>query len=378
MQTDRMATFSEYLGQIVNSARSGKLSIWVGAGISKEMPSSLPLANELKFHLLESICKHPQLARIHEDYLRDGTDIGRQIRDYPLEAFIERIAEAVNDAVGTIAELFKSGLPNKNHFLIARLMERGYVREILTTNFDPLIEMALEALGLLPVVDFYVYSTETQFGRIGLEPKFPTIFKIHGSANAVESIRATLSAISRRAPLENRRKVLDHFLSSEGDILILGYSAKDDFDINPVLSEIEPKRRIFYVRHKKGYRTIKKLPRAFRHCDGHSLWCDTEELIEYLWKVLLKENWRASCDSWTKQISGDLFIRRGWSEVLDDWVDRIPLSTRFSIVASILDAIHQYDWAFKLFRSAEKISEEHGDKLATAIAIDRLALVERR
>jgi hypothetical protein len=43
-------------------------------------------------------------------------------------------------------------VPTKAHRAIARLVSKGYVRVIVTTNFDRLMETALEAEGVTPTV----------------------------------------------------------------------------------------------------------------------------------------------------------------------------------------------------------------------------------
>jgi hypothetical protein len=43
-------------------------------------------------------------------------------------------------------------VPTAGHHAIAELVERGYVRVILTTNFDRLLERAIEQKGITPVV----------------------------------------------------------------------------------------------------------------------------------------------------------------------------------------------------------------------------------
>ena len=185
-------SFSSCLEQIAESARSKRLSLWVGAGISRDPPASLPLANELKFCILEKICSESSLHKLYEDHLQDGKDVGGLIKEYPLEAFIERIYEIRHEntrkIVDKIAELFRCGSPNHNHFLIAGMMKKGYIRQILTTNFDLLIERALEALGCPHLVDFAVCSTEEQFRRMNSNLKVPTILKIHGSADDLSLI----------------------------------------------------------------------------------------------------------------------------------------------------------------------------------------------
>ena len=43
-------------------------------------------------------------------------------------------------------------VPNEAHYAIAELVARGYIRVIVTTNFDRLLEKALESKGITPTV----------------------------------------------------------------------------------------------------------------------------------------------------------------------------------------------------------------------------------
>jgi len=282
--------FSEALEHIVDTACSKRLSLCVGSGISVGRPACRPLADELKFCILEGICSSVELRQLYEHRLRTEKDIGGKIRTYPLEAFIERISENY-DILGTIAEIFRGGSPNKNHIIIARLLENGFVREILTTNFDLLLEKALVSIGWRIRDDFNVYCTEKQFREIDFDSRLPTIFKIHGSADDQESIRVTLRLVASQTLSESRARILDRYLvSGEGDILILGYGARDDFDINPVLSRLSSKKRVFYVRHESCEPIVtSELPEAFRNFEGNTIRCHTDEVVDYLWRALLDE-----------------------------------------------------------------------------------------
>jgi hypothetical protein len=216
-------------------------------------------------------------------------DIGKKLEAYPLEAFIERISENY-DIVGTIAEVFRCGSPNLNHLIIAKLMTKGCVRQVLTTNLDLLIEAALISLGWTRKHNFAVYCSEEEFSRIASD--LPAVFKIHGSADDEESIRITLSQVSSRMLSQSRAGVLEHFLCSDnGEVLILGYSASDEFDINPALSRLSPKRNIFFVKHEGqlSQPRIEELPTAFHNFEGNTILCRTEQVIDYLQRAVLYE-----------------------------------------------------------------------------------------
>lgn len=280
--------FSDCLEQIVRSARSGQLSFWIGAGFSWEAPASRPLANELKFHILHGICSDPTLHEFYRKRLQES-DIGNKIGSYPLEAFIQ-IIEENHSIANSIARVFCGGSPGRNHLLVAQMIKQRIVSEVLTTNFDLLIERALKSLDWNMGTDYRVYSTERSFRSLNSDPVLPSIFKIHGTADDVESMRITLSQVASSSLSENRARVLEHFLTSRnGDVLIVGYSAKDDFDINPALSRIRGKKRILYVSHRPGKQEIGELPPAFHDFSGYSISCETGVLVGHLWGALFDE-----------------------------------------------------------------------------------------
>jgi hypothetical protein len=134
-------------------------------------------------------------------------------------------------------------------------LEKGLVREILTTNFDLLIEKALEQIGWSLGVDFNVYSTEDDFSRIDTHLGLPAIFKIHGSASDVDGMRVTLSQVASRMPSQGRAKVLEHFL--------------------------------VLVSHCPGKHEVGGLPEPFGSFRGFRLICDTNEVTECMRRTFL-------------------------------------------------------------------------------------------
>ena len=276
--------------QIAESARSKRLSLWVGAGISNDPPASLPLANELKFHILERICDSPDLRQLYEARLQEGKEIGNRIKHYPLEAFVELVLRNyAPNIVEKIAEVFRSGEPNGNHITIAKAIRNGFIRNVLTTNFDLLIEKALYYLGWTKGKDFEVYFTEDHFSRMDRNPSLPCVFKIHGSANDESSIKVTLNLVASEMLSRNRLKALEHFLGAQEthDILVIGYGVGDEFDINPVVSKIRSESRIFYIDHRLGNQSIGGLPRVFSGFKGDTLVCDARMIIRHLERSLL-------------------------------------------------------------------------------------------
>lgn len=349
----------ECLEDIAESIRKRKMSFWVGAGIS--LPT-LPLGSELKFSILEGVCAHPSL-REYRDRLRRGKDIARDVEKLPLE-WIVQVASTLDPSIlDCIIRVFKGGSPNKNHFLIAELLTRGFVSQVLTTNLDLLLDRVLERdLGWQRGSDFNLLYSESQFEHIASFSNRATLFKIHGSADDESSVRITLNNVASRTLSDRRAKALKRFVGS-GDILILGYSARDDFDINPILSKTQSRGRIFYVRHVRKGSSLTSLPKAFSEFSGSTIRFDTAKLVNYLWESILdKHQSQKQFLMKIRPVPGD------WRRAVEAWAEKIELSQRFLILGSILLETRRND-SYQLFRRASKacVADRNYSGLATAL-----------
>ena len=68
-------------------------------------------------------------------------------------------------------------LPTEAHRAIAELVASGFVRVILTTNFDRLLETALGEMGVVPAI---IDSADAVKGTLPLVHNACTILKLHG------------------------------------------------------------------------------------------------------------------------------------------------------------------------------------------------------
>ena len=197
-----------------------ELAVFCGAGIS--FNSGMPLVNDLKQYILEKL-------NANDEDIKEIID-----SNLPFEGFMEIFSE--NFGISKILDIFKDGEPNTNHLLIAKLAKRGYLKTIFTTNFDLLIEKALEKEGLERGKDFNTYCNEEQFSEANYDNLDKIcIFKIHGSVDHENSIRTTLKMVARKT-LSNKRMNAIRYLFSTGNhekVLIFGYSCSDEFDITP-------------------------------------------------------------------------------------------------------------------------------------------------
>jgi len=355
------------ISEISKSIKKGELALFCGAGISRN--SGLPLADELKGYVLK-------------DLLIDEKDIN-EIMNFPLpfEVFMETILE--NTDISRILDIFEDGKPNTNHLLFARLAKNGYLRTIFTTNFDLLLEKALEEEGLRRDRHFKVYYNEKQFSEIDskeISDKMIKIIKIHGSIDDRSSIRMVLDTVASKVLSDKRMKVVENLFSTGNHkkVLILGYSCSDEFDITPQIRSIDRNHKlIILVDHSEEERVedirTRDSRNPFKNFHGIRLICNTDKLIEELWNSL-------------REIIGEKYVpiheytgyRTEWRRYIHDWSKRLEKDkkhAKYSIVASIFLDITNFKKSIEYFERSIEIAELMGDRIAQSMSIGNLGRV---
>lgn len=156
------------------------------------------------------------------DMLSHSPDERRAI----LHRYIEPTAE-------DIAEGRK--VPTKAHRAIAKLVRDGFIRVIITTNFDRLLENALRDEGVEPTV---IKSDDDLAGAVPLIHSRCYIIKIHGDYLDTR-IRNTEEELQGYSDAMNR--LLDRVLDDHG-LIVCGWSADWDHALRAAIGRI-PNRR---------------------------------------------------------------------------------------------------------------------------------------
>jgi hypothetical protein len=126
-------------------------------------------------------------------------------------------------------------VPQDGHYAIAELVAAGYVRVIVTTNFDPLIEDSLTQAG----IDAQVISTADGIkGATPLPHAACTVLKVNGDFRD-DRIRNTKDELSKYPPPFNR--LLDRIFDDYG-LIVCGWSCEWDPALRAAL-ERRPNRR---------------------------------------------------------------------------------------------------------------------------------------
>jgi hypothetical protein len=126
-------------------------------------------------------------------------------------------------------------IPTAAHRAIAELVAGGYVRVIVTTNFDRLLEQALEAAGVVPAV---ISSADAILGAMPLAHSRCTVIKVHGDYLDTR-LKNTPDEIGRYDDATNR--LLDQVFDQYG-LIVCGWSAEWDVALRAAIERC-PNRR---------------------------------------------------------------------------------------------------------------------------------------
>lgn len=130
-------------------------------------------------------------------------------------------------------------VPTGAHRSIAELVVKGYVRVIITTNFDRLLEQAVESAGVIPTV---ISTPDGAKGAVPLTHARCTIIKVHG-----DYLDARVKNTTKE--LEEYDERVDALLDrvfEDFAIVICGWSAEWDTALRGALERCESRRFTTY------------------------------------------------------------------------------------------------------------------------------------
>jgi tetratricopeptide (TPR) repeat protein len=227
----------------------------VGAGISMDSPSCVPSARMFVHELFKYYVPVEEIEAL------------LSIKSLRYEFLVEKIQNLFDSDLKFLDYLSEVKEPNAIHiFLVNMIMRYNYV---ITTNFDYLIEFALKKkLEMFPAFHDYhkkvmIIITKEDYQK-NVSFQFPVI-KIHGSKWDVikgrktkDSLITTISALGREREkgetfaIEPYKKPLINQVMDRRDLVIMGYSGSDDFDISPMLKELKNMKRIIWIEHDQS------------------------------------------------------------------------------------------------------------------------------
>lgn len=203
----------------------GAYALLLGSGLSRS--AGIPTGWEVVLDLIRKVAR---LQR--EDPEPDPAAWYRQKfgRDPEYAALLDQVAKSSAERSSLLRGYFEpteeereQGLkaPARAHHAIAELVAKGYVRVLVTTNFDRLLERAVEAAGVTPTV---ISTADAVKGALPLVHTPCTILKLHGDYldTRIKNTPAELARYDKRVNM-----LLDRILDEFG-LIVAGWSAEWD------------------------------------------------------------------------------------------------------------------------------------------------------
>ena len=241
-------------------AGPGMYALLLGSGISRS--AGVPTGSELTEKLAA------RLATAH------GEDAGSNPiawyqrwsdGDPEYSKLLESFARSPEDRRNLLREYFEpSGedrnegrkIPSAAHRAVAGLVAKGFVRVIVTTNFDRLMEQALRDAG----VDPEVIATPAAADRaLPLAHSDATVIKVHGDYPSPD-LKNTVAELGTYAPAMNRllAQVFDEY-----GLVVCGWSAASDRALRDAIERAESRRFGWYWLHRSPVGELVLCPQTF-------------------------------------------------------------------------------------------------------------------
>jgi NAD-dependent SIR2 family protein deacetylase len=238
---------------------SNSLFFVTGAGISKSAPSNLPTGIDF----INSFFEYIKTAEIDSKF----NALIKKLKNNPsirFEILLSLINREFNVDSKQILECYKNCKSyNKIHYLLAILTRYKHI--ISTTNFDSLIERAYQDL-FNKNLDVVINDSEYSSNLYGTH----TLYKLHGSFEIFnrntktweeqsESILHTIDLIGLqgyklRLNINKQKFLIENFVKR--DVIFIGYSGSDDFDIIPIIKMTKSNRKLIWFDYNENINSI--------------------------------------------------------------------------------------------------------------------------
>lgn len=192
-----------------------------GAGCS--VTAGIPLANQIVKELNEKFTVE----------LKSLTDEDR--KDYGKCMECIDISKRRN----YLKNYIKSAKINWAHIALACLIESGYVRRVLTFNFDNLLARSCGLLGIFPATYDFTAANLNLHSLID----DPAIVHLHGQGHGFIQLNTQLETDKHATSL---REFVRHTLN-ESPTLFIGYSGKNDAFLPQVETQFSGQHQLFWV-----------------------------------------------------------------------------------------------------------------------------------
>ena len=263
----------------------GIYALLLGSGVSR--PAGISTGWEIVLDIINKIAKlnnekcDPNPVAWYKNKFREDPDYSK---------ILNVIAKSPSERSQLLRRYFEPNeeereqglkMPTVAHKAIASLVANGYIRIIITTNFDRLLEEALENIGIVPTV---ISTKDAVKGALPITHTECTIIKVHGDYldTRIKNIPAELEKYD-----VHLNKLLDQIFDEFG-LIICGWSAEWDTALRAALERCKTHRfTTFWATRsepKKIAMRLIKLRQAevIRIQDANSFFTELEQKVSAL------------------------------------------------------------------------------------------------
>lgn len=218
----------------------GVTALLLGSGVSRS--AGIPTGYEVILDLIRQVAQAEGVEPLPADLWAWYSETYGKDPDY--SEILEELGKTPSERQAILRSYFEptegereegKKSPTQAHQAIARLVAKGYIRVILTTNFDRLLEKALEAEGVHPIV---ISTDDGILGALPLVHAACTIIKLHGDYLDAR-IKNTLGELEVYSEAQN--KLLDRILDEYG-LVICGWSGDWDNALRAAMERCSTRR----------------------------------------------------------------------------------------------------------------------------------------
>ena len=213
---------------LVNALQQANVVIFAGAGLSAGKPTALPGWWHMNSIIVDALAEKLENSLERKNWLANIIPIitaTREANAFPPDYQAQLIHEMCGERYFRGLQAFDVDVINDGHLSIAQLASTNALKAIITTNFDGLIEQALDRLNITYTLAYDGDTFQDMLERLDASEKLPLpIIKIHGSVSNHLSMIDTLKQ-RKQGRSENLQKLLNKLNAAYW--IYLGFSAAD-------------------------------------------------------------------------------------------------------------------------------------------------------
>jgi tetratricopeptide (TPR) repeat protein len=348
------------LEEVTKAVKHGRAAFLVGAGISANRQSWVPLWSDFVSSLLEAIAGAEGKHEVQ--YIKPH--MGLLFNEVILHQMVQVIG--LNNTAKAIKICMDINSYSVSHMFLAWVMKK-FRNAVLTTNYDELIEEAAGwKHGGNPAISLK-------------EPLKDSLLKLHGTLTDVTHARFTINQIFAPLEADLKRRMVD--ILRNRIVVVAGYRGADKFDVIPVLfEEANPQDIIWLIRNDIDPDVKKQLD------DKHykPIKVDVDDFFRKIYLNIARGESDPELDDWQTDVP--VKERDWWKRGLQRWGINLWQHHRNEmrlLWARILDYLRIYqvyegDIRHELAKSAyERFLSESSDVIANLEIEARLAYISR-